>query len=258
MPTGDPSGFAQTHLAEVWKERAQKYGPRCVLNLDHPPENYDLITNQQKAILFPILARTLSGRERNVLDFGCGPGRFTAGLANILKGPQVSVVGYDICEELIRLAPASEGVSFSSDDTKFLDGSYTGRFDVVWLCLVLGGLAENNCSEVARRLSESLGDGGRLFFVEHIADPPGGSDFWKFRPMATYKEMFEGITLHNIASYYDCGNKVSIIAGTKKPRIRAGYMSRLKYLQAEARLLASMIDNTRGRSSLGVRALGVE
>jgi hypothetical protein len=97
-----------------------------------------------------------------------------------------------------------------------------------------------------------------LFFIEHIADPPAGSDFWKFRAIAAYKEMFKDITLHNIASYDDCGNKVSIIAGTKKPKIRSAYMSWLKYLRAEARLVAPMLDNIRERSLLERRALGVE
>jgi SAM-dependent methyltransferase len=215
-----PTAADQTRLASVWDERTQKYGARCVINLGHPAENFDRITVQQKAILFPVLRRLLTGREQSALDFGCGSGRFTPALRELLSSGQkhVSVVGYDVSEELLRLAPAAEGLSFTSDYSKFYDGSSVRCFDLIWVCLVLGGIPDELCREIAGSLSNSLREDGLLFLVEHISNRRAGNEFWKFRPQSDYQAMFGDTKLYRVGHYSDFGSKISILAGTKSAK----------------------------------------
>jgi ubiquinone/menaquinone biosynthesis C-methylase UbiE len=53
-----------------------------------------------KEILFPLLQSQLTGTECNLLDFGCGPGRFTTDLAELISG---KAVGVDVVPDLLCL-----------------------------------------------------------------------------------------------------------------------------------------------------------
>ncbi len=218
MLPGDVANADQAFIASVWRERAQEFGERCVINLNHPPELFDRITEQQKAILFPILRRLLTGDERRILDFGCGSGRFSAGLRQISKhADEASVVAYDICQELLDLAPPEHGVYYTSDYVRFEDGSYSSSFDLIWLCLVLGGIPDKLCRQIAADLSGSLKEDGLLFLVEHLAKRRASGEFWRFRPLEDYRRFFSPITLTRIGYYYDFGSRISIVVGTKTP-----------------------------------------
>jgi len=57
---------------EYWRSRAKQFGKRAVLNVSHPGTEFNIVTERQKSILFPILKSVLSGEEEIVLDFGSG------------------------------------------------------------------------------------------------------------------------------------------------------------------------------------------
>lgn len=92
-----------------WQKRVRKYGKRAVLNLAHPDSAFEEVTEGQKKRLFALLENLLHGSEKTVLDFGGGTGRFTADLANLVKG---HAVGLDKSQELIRMAPLADNVSY--------------------------------------------------------------------------------------------------------------------------------------------------
>ena len=126
---GSLTGYA------YWEARVKKYGARAVLNLSHKPQEYDAVTAEQKRILLPLFAAQLRGDERTVLDFGCGPGRFTASLAEAVQG---SAVGVDISEELLKLAPQASNVTYRTIPRGvILPGDLS--YDVAWVCLSSGG-----------------------------------------------------------------------------------------------------------------------
>src|SRR5947208_7202047 len=71
-------------LIAFWEERAKNHGRRSVLNTSHSEDEYDQVTEMQKREIFPHLVSALKGTEKVVLDFGCGPGRFTGSLASLI------------------------------------------------------------------------------------------------------------------------------------------------------------------------------
>jgi 2-polyprenyl-3-methyl-5-hydroxy-6-metoxy-1,4-benzoquinol methylase len=200
-------------LSEVWKQRAKQYGARSVVNLSHPPQYFDLITVQQKDRIFPSLIRMLNGSEQTLLDYGCGPGRFTTDLGQFVNHGQV--VGFDICQELIDLAPQAANIRYTSSSPDLTSPQYRDFFDVIWICLVLGGIPDVKCTAIAADLMKDLKPNGLLFLVEHTSNEEAGSPFWKFRPLAQYKAMFPQVALEKIGQYLDLGQEVTIMAGRK-------------------------------------------
>jgi SAM-dependent methyltransferase len=74
-----------------WTKRALRHGERAVLNLGHKHEEEAAVTAAQKESLLPMLRSRLRGDEKIVLDYGCGPGRFTAALAETIHGRAIGV-----------------------------------------------------------------------------------------------------------------------------------------------------------------------
>jgi len=87
---------------EYWEKRSKQYGRRSVLNISHTNEEFESVTQLQKKEIFPHLKDSLKGDEKIILDFGCGPGRFTKDLADIIKGKSC---GVDPISHLIKFAP---------------------------------------------------------------------------------------------------------------------------------------------------------
>ncbi len=195
-----------------WRERARKYGKRAVLNLAYPEDSFDQITERQKKILFPVFSSLLNNSEKSVLDFGCGPGRFTSDIANLIHG---SAVGLDISEELLAMAPRASNVRYGlvSDGLIKADGV---KFDVIWICLVLGGIPDNAINATAEELERTLNPGGLLFLVENTSRKVS-AQYWIFRSVEQYQALFPSVDLRYIATYCDVGEDISIIAGRKKP-----------------------------------------
>jgi 2-polyprenyl-3-methyl-5-hydroxy-6-metoxy-1,4-benzoquinol methylase len=193
-----------------WEMRAKKFGKRAVINLSHPESQYEEVTANQKKMLLPILARHLDGSEKTVLDFGCGPGRFTADLAQLVRG---NVIGFDVSSALIALAPKAAGVRYyASDATKTV---LETRFDLIWICLVLGGIRDPQLSSVATHLQSALVPNGLLFLVENTSvkeDVP----HWSYRSVASYQSLFHTIDLSLEATYDDLGEEISIMVGRKR------------------------------------------
>jgi SAM-dependent methyltransferase len=198
-------------LAEYWEARARRYGRRSVLNLAHAEDEYDAVTLRQKQILFPLLKQELAGHERSLLDFGCGPGRFTGGLAELIDG---SAVGVDIVPELLRIAPTSPRVEYRVMDAggalPFADDS----FDIVWSCLVLGGIPENELQRALAEIDRVLRPGGLFFFAEGTAQQES-SAHWFFRDEARYQELACFCAPRVIGRYEDVGEAITVFCGRK-------------------------------------------
>lgn len=198
--------------ARYWQDRARKYGKRAVLNLAHPESKFDQVTDQQKKILFPVLSSLLNGSEKTVLDFGCGPGRFTRDLANAIHG---HAVGLDISSELISMAPTADNVTYRAIPDGVIPAFESG-YDVIWVCLVLGGISAATLKSAADALDRVLSPGGLLFLVENTSAKPDGS-YWYFRSVAQYQALFPSIDLRLVTSYSDVGEEISVLAGRKRP-----------------------------------------
>jgi SAM-dependent methyltransferase len=193
-----------------WEIRAQTYGARAVVNLRHREDELEAITRRQLDEILPHLVRCLRGDERIVLDFGCGPGRFTAHLAEAIHG---RAIGVDPIQTLIDLAPRGPGVQYLVSDGHFIPLS-DASVDVVWICLVLGGLPDARLPETVLELERVLRPGGLLFLVENTSAKEN-CPHWFFRPVGWYSRLLRFAPLSHLHDYDDLGECISIMAGRK-------------------------------------------
>lgn len=193
-----------------WKERAQKYGKRAVYNLGHGESELDDVTSRQWQTILPVLKSVPLPPEPLILDFGCGPGRFSLDLARITGG---SVVGVDITAELLELAPKDERVSYQVWDAEFAAANQ-GRFDLIWICLVLGGIPDSEIGESIASLKSMLKPRGKLLLVENTARKPN-SPAWSFRSVRWYEEAFVELGLASRSRYTDLGEEITVFTGNR-------------------------------------------
>ncbi len=200
---------------ELWRTRARVYGARAVFNLSHDETELDTVTERQKKKLYPLLAERLRGDERVVLDLGCGPGRFTRDLAEMIRG---EAIGVDPIDELLSLAQPGGGARYAlmrEGVVPLGDGSV----DVVFTCLVLGGIRGEVLASTAREIERVLKPGGLFFHVENTTDQKS-APHWTFRSVAEYREMFPAVALSHLSDYDDLGQRISVMAGRKTPASR--------------------------------------
>lgn len=194
-----------------WEQRVQQYGRRSVLNIRHPDSEFDMVTRTQKREIFPHLQAALQGNEQVLLDFGCGPGRFTGELARLIGG---KAIGVDIVEALLTLAPRAPDVEYllmQEGDIPLPDQSV----DVVWSCLTLGGITTDaTLQRTVREIERVLHNDGLLFLVENTAEKPDAAH-WHFRQLADYQALFPDVVLHHVHDYDDMGERISVMTGRK-------------------------------------------
>ena len=104
---------------------------------------------------------------QRVLDAGCGPGKATSVLHDIVR-PGGQVVGIDYSVERIRHAVENygqnDGIEFQIHDLREpLNG--LGSFDLVWVRFVLEYYRAES-PEIIRNLTECLNPGGRLCLLD--------------------------------------------------------------------------------------------
>lgn len=193
-----------------WQKRVNTWGRRAILNLAHPEAEYEAVTERQKRAIFPHLRKMLNGDERVILDFGCGPGRFTPDLAALIRG---KAVGMDILPDYQRWTPRAPNVRYETIPEGRIPLE-TGSVDVVWVCLVLGSLRGRQLVRTVRELERVLKSEGLLFLVENTTQAKG-SPHWVFRSFEEHRALFPRIRLRHLADYFDVGERISIMAGRK-------------------------------------------
>lgn len=190
-----------------WSSRVEMLGVYSVIDTRHSPSEYDFVTKRQKEILYPLFLAELNGFEKNILDFGCGPGRFTGDLAAIING---EAIGVDPTSKLIENCPANINVSYICSSNFFECNQI--KFDIVWICLVLGGIPDSEVSALAKKILNSLSDNGLLFIVEATGSRNiDGS--WRIRTVKKIADFFPRLNLRLIGSYVDVGQEISILSG---------------------------------------------
>jgi ubiquinone/menaquinone biosynthesis C-methylase UbiE len=191
-----------------WSIRAKLLGPRAVFNLNHPPSLLKKVTDNQKAVLLPLLKKELTGNENLILDFGCGTGRFTDSLAKTIRG---KAIGVDPTKVLLEKAKTTKTVSY-----KLMIGDKIplprNSVDIAWVFSVLGGIRD--LKKTADEISRVLKSNGLLFLTESTDGK--SSFFWKSRSIAAYQQSFPKIPIRPIGKLTDFGDTMTVIAGRKR------------------------------------------
>lgn len=198
------------NLADYWRSRAKQYGRCSVLHAAHKEEDFEPVTDRQKAVLFPLLKSELNGSESNVLDFGCGPGRFTSDLAKLIGG---TAIGVDITPELLDLAPLSPSISYQRMEMGILPFP-NAFFDIVWSCLVLGGIPDRQIGRSIAEIDRVLRPGGLFFYTENTAKV-ANADYWFFRDEEAYIRLAGFCNPRRLGAYDDMGQTITVFAGRK-------------------------------------------
>jgi SAM-dependent methyltransferase len=205
-------GSAGSEAIRCWNDRVERYGAKSVLNLSHASSDLNQVTASHKASLFPILNSLLVPTDKLVLDFGCGVGRFTGDLAEAVGG---RAVGIDVMERLLDLAPRRGNVEYmmmSEGRIPLVDSSV----DVVWSCLVLGGIVDRKVlGETLMEMDRVLRPGGLLFAAENISSKPS-APHWIFRSFNEYRRLLDFVDLQQFGSFEDANERISIMAGRKE------------------------------------------
>jgi len=193
-----------------WDSMVDELGAYSVIDLSHSPEEYAYVTRRQKGILFPLFMNQLNGTENTILDFGCGPGRFTIDLVNMVKG---KAIGTDVTERLIKLAPPHPDVKYIHSKNFFEE--YSAKFDVIWVSMVLGGIPDVELQRKTREISNALNTDGLFFLVESTGDVPL-EGVWRVRTRAQLISLFPEVDLQCIGYYFDADQEISVFAGRKR------------------------------------------
>jgi ubiquinone/menaquinone biosynthesis C-methylase UbiE len=194
-----------------WKARAIAFGKQSVLNSAHRIEKYDSVTSLQKIEIFPHVKKNLNGNERVCLDFGCGPGRFTQDLATLIHG---KVIGVDPIRELLDLAIPNKDVEYRVLNRGAIPLS-NNSVDIVWCCLVMGGIPEVLLSNTVNEILRVLNDDGLLVLIENTSKKQS-QNFWAYRSFEFYYSLFPMVSLKEVHQYSDVGETISVMIGRKK------------------------------------------
>lgn len=198
-------------IIEYWKKRSRQYGKRSVLNIGHSEKKVHAVTKMQKDEIFPFLKQQLRGNEKLILDFGCGPGRFTPDLATMIQG---CAIGVDPIKYLIDLAPKNGNVEYGLMEEGIIPVK-TDSIDVIWICLVLGGITDDSMLRITiDQINRVLKKDGLVFLVENTSEKKDGN-YWKFRSVQTYQALFNFVELNHLSDYFDLGERISIMAGRR-------------------------------------------
>ena len=193
-----------------WEERARRHGARAAVNLDHPEGSFDRVSAGHRELLLPLLGARLRGDERRVLDLGCGPGRMTATLAGLVAGSRA--IGTDPTAAMLALAPSAPGVEYRRMEPGRLPLS-DGEVDVVFTCLVLGGILEPELlARTADEVKRVLAPGGLVLLCESEGAARPGSH-WAPRSPGEYRAAFGWARLGVAARFDDGGDPVVVLAG---------------------------------------------
>jgi len=195
----------------MWEKRAKRYGTRAVLNIGHSDENVGDVTRVQREKIFPFLQQELTGHEETILDFGCGPGRFTLDLAKLIDG---TAIGVDPIQHFLDMAPKQDGVEYRLMGESIIP-VVDKSIDVVWICLVLGGIIDQCVlRKTVFEVERVLNDEGFVVLIENTTDIKD-TEYWKFRSVEFYQSLFFFTKLKHLSDYCDLSERVSIMIGRK-------------------------------------------
>lgn len=204
-------------MTDAWTRLANEVGRRAVMSRTISERQLDDETKRQAAVIFPLIAEQLTGKERSAIDFGCGSGRFSGYLQGLLSPDHRYVMGYDPCQALLNEAPEGLGVVFHCANPENLFLFHPCTFDICFSFNVLGG-PDVNVEDMARGMINITSPGGLIIIAEHCeVTPITAARWWRYRKEEWYRNLFGalGIRLEVLCRDRQLNNSVTLFAGRK-------------------------------------------
>jgi SAM-dependent methyltransferase len=154
------------HQISEWNDRVRQMG---VLSATHRADicgesQGRKLMEQQKAIFFPHLKAQLRGTEKTILDFGCGGGRWTDVLADLIHG---TAIGVDPIKIILDIAEGRSKFLLYENGVLPIESA---SIDVVWSCSVLNTIkSDDMLDETVKELHRVLRPDGLYFMTEVVA-----------------------------------------------------------------------------------------
>ena len=95
--------------------------------------------------------------------------------------------------------------------------------DLLWICLVFGGIADENLTTIVADLERILKPNGVLVLVENTSNQ-ASSQYWSFRTVAFYEALFKTKKMNRVGSYIDVNEEISIMIGVWRRNYRLKYV----------------------------------
>lgn len=180
-------------------------GKSCVMKPNYTDEERDAENKRQSSAADAAIYPLIRGNEILGLDYGCGYGRLTPMLHEVMRCP---VIGYDPSPNMIAASTPKTGIIYTSELPSMQ------AYDVIMAWAVLGSPAIDR-EATARHISSLLIPGGLLIIGDHIGYRTKG--WWEFRSLGHYQHIFDryDIDLLHLKEIGQCGEPFSLLCGRK-------------------------------------------
>ena len=168
------------------------------------------ITDIHEKILFKCLDGNIE-LGSNVLDFGCGYGRFSD---FFVKKLNCNYIGVENSEFFLKNFHNSKNKTFLSFDGLKDNKTYENYFDLLFVFAVFGGFKKNKASNIFQILEKKVKPGGKIFVVEAISNKEV-EDEWSFRTEEYYKNLFNNFNISTEYYFLEDDKFNQIFKGTK-------------------------------------------
>lgn len=199
-------------IRQYWNDRATCNGLLAVYNQAHSKEEAEELDKKLNLLYRPIILEKIIPKDKNVLDFGCGWGRFSGFLQELFPG---QIIGVDISSKIIELSPHH----YPRCKYKVLHGEkipiQDNFIDVVFIHLVLGAIPKNNLKKYTAEL-DRVSNENSLFFIVENTSKNSDTVYWHFHTANEYQELFSFVDLQKVNTYEDVNEEISIFLGRKK------------------------------------------
>tara|TARA_B100000035_G_C20886426_1_gene502914 strand:- start:33 stop:761 length:729 start_codon:yes stop_codon:yes gene_type:complete len=184
--------FNKYNIELDWKKRSREMGNSSVFEHNISEQQQKELTRIHEELIFRVLKDYVK-TNMNLLDFGCGYGRFKKFFEN-----KLSMNYFGVEKENFFLKNLDKKKFFDYENFKN-SIKFDGFFDLIFLWAVLGGFNNKNLFNVVELLKKKLSKNGIICFVE-IVSKTEKQGYWKFRTINYYQNLFKGFKINS--DYY--------------------------------------------------------
>lgn len=216
------------NLMPLWQERTTAWHARvttmgverAVYHKGHRGPDFSAVTEMQYRAIWPHLLAALRPTHRQVLDFGCGHGRWTPLLADAVASVDGCAIGVDPTPEFLALAESrrtSDRVAYRQLELGHIpvDDCWA---DVLFSCMVLSTILHDDILQLTLEEWGRVTHMGSLIVLvdntSHGDGRPIRSGDSMSRTVREYQDLFRGwVSLTRVGEYRDFGEINSVLVG---------------------------------------------